>query len=1234
MQSLSKLSLGCLVLIASFKFSVSFAQSKGPGGVGNNNGATTLRGWWRADTGLTLSGVQISTWGDQSGYGNNLTQATSTRRPQSQTASTAVLNGQKIVRYGGSHFFNSTMNGPNVDNFTIFVVANGTVYQSLFRWQNSNSTFVVYPWEIGGGRTFILSSDGDTGNGIATGLVAGANNVGAARYRRNTTNGMQTFRNGNTFAQRNSGNNAVPSQPFYSGIYNPGTSEFPVADVGEMILYYSALNEAQMIIIQNYLSAKFDVTMVGSDAYTMDNSANGNYDFDVAGIGRIDAANLHNDAQGTGIIRIQNPTNLGNNEFYMWGHNGDALTVSNSSDIPGDVSSRFVRTWRGSELGEVGNIDIDIDVTGLADFASTSAADVVGKLRLLVDTDNDGVFSDETPISGASSIGSNVYRFSGVSTINNANRFTFAFGTPLTFYSLGSGAWEDNTKWSFSADGSTGAVPAGVYPGRIDNVVINTGHTITVNNVADNGYAGVRPDDLGQANIGNFGSSNLLMFYQTGNIIIRGSLTIAGVEAMIGGYTWIQSGGALTGGSNIVVTGNLQADSGSTLATFDDLILTGYSTTIINTASTSSDDLIIDHTDATLCGTGTTTLQNGVGSTITYANSATLNQVCTSFVVNCTGTGCSGFPVAGTTIVVVGGRGPAGVGTNTGDSQLKIWYRVDNGVNLTSTNIDSWTNSAGIPATNVSETGTNRPSYVANAVNGFAEVSFNGTNRLRTGLTLTSSNFVNDRASSFMVNRADNVTQTSSVYVTDPLATNRFSNHIPWANTVYFDIGSCCNLDTRLEVSGLTNLNQYSVWAYDAQPSTGKQLYRNGTQLQNRAGALAFTNHASYRFNLGGFTSGTDGYVGDITEVIVFTEKINQAQRILIDNYLSAKYAIALTANDVYTQDNTGNGNFDFDVAGIARASDGTHHKDAQGTGMVRIWGPSNLDNSEYLVWGHNGVSIATTNKIVGAGGVDGTIIQERLNRIWAVSETGDVGTVNLSFETDPFTGSYVGSNLRLLIDRDNDGFNDNDVAPLAGMFSNNRIIFSNVNLQNGDRFTLGNTTVARALPVQLISFAAEPGESDVLLKWKTGSETDNDHFEVQRSDDGERWEFVGNVAGAGTTSKSNDYQLVDQRPLKGKSYYRLKQYDRDGQYNLSRVVSVEFVGDNMTVWPNPSTGVFNLTASDVYVEVWNTQGKKILSSYLDRSKTGIDISEQAAGVYVIKVYYEHGVKVYRVVKK
>jgi hypothetical protein len=804
--------------------------------------------------------------------------------------------------------------------------------------------------------------------------------------------------------------------------------------------------------------------------------------------------------------------------------------------------------------------------------------------------------------------------------------------SPRTYYSFASGAWESNTSWSLSSDGSSGAVGVGVYPRRSDNVVIRTGHNITINSVTDNGLCGLSPDNLSRPNVGPFPKSSNIMFYQTGDILISGTLTVVGVEMMIEGYTKIVSGGTFTLASDLVNLGYLEADAGSTFSTLDDISLAGNSTTIINTNSISSDDLNISFTNATLCGTGSTTLTNGLGSTVTYFNGATVAQICTTFTINCTGIGCSGFPVVGTNPVIIGNSGPGGVGSTSGTSDLKLWFKVDNGLSVTGSSIDVWTNSAGISGLDISESGGQRPTLVPNALNGFGEVSFSGTNRLRTGLNLTTSNFVVDRASSFVVIRADNTTQTSSVYLTDPLEINRFSSHIPWEGSVYYDIGNCCGNDARLDVGGLTGLTGYSLWTYDATPATGKQLYRNGSLLLNMPNTNTYSSHATHRFNVGGNTSGSNGFQGDITEILIFISKVNTAQRIIIDNYLTAKFGLSLSSDDIYTMDDSGNGNFDYNVAGIGQASDGSNHRDAKGSGVVRMWNPNNLGNGEFLIWGHNNLNFSGGNT-----DVDGVIIQERIRRVWRVSEVGEVGTVSVSVDLSGTLGSALGNNLRLLIDRDGDGFADNDVTPVAGSFSGTVVTFSGINLQNGDRFTIGNTDLSNPLPIQLISFNATAQQAEIKLQWSTSSELNNDFFTIQRSKDAESWEDVIEIKGAGTSSERIDYEALDGLPYAGISYYRLKQTDFDKQYSYSGVRRVEVEqAYQLKVYPNPSSGIFRISTGfeiqSENVKVINLLGQTIpISLQTDGTSVQIDSGSISAGVYVLQVtkgYWRQSVRI------
>ena len=159
--------------------------------------------------------------------------------------------------------------------------------------------------------------------------------------------------------------------------------------------------------------------------------------------------------------------------------------------------------------------------------------------------------------------------------------------------------------------------------------------------------------------------------------------------------------------------------------------------------------------------------------------------------------------------ITIAQTGPGGVGSDDGTSTLKLWYRPDFGISTTGTSVDSWTNGAGVSALDMTATGTNRPTLVTGAVNGFDELDFDGNDYLEITGSLTTTNFVTNQASSFVVTERS-ATTNSWVYATSPHQTNRFSCHITWSNgSVYYDIGACCGASARLQVNGLTGLNSF-----------------------------------------------------------------------------------------------------------------------------------------------------------------------------------------------------------------------------------------------------------------------------------------------------------------------------------------------------------------------------------------------------------------------------------------
>ena len=103
-------------------------------------------------------------------------------------------------------------------------------------------------------------------------------------------------------------------------------------------------------------------------------------------------------------------------------------------------------------------------------------------------------------------------------------------------------------------------------------------------------------------------------------------------------------------------------------------------------------------------------------------------------------------------------------------------------------------------------------------------------------------------------------------------------------------------------------------------------------------------------------------------------------------------------------------------------------------------------------------------------------------------------------------------------------------------------------------------------VPVELSSFSAAYLNGSVKLNWTTSSELNNSGFEIHRSvyDDapGNRiWLTKGFIEGRGTTTEMNTYSFIDNEPITGKNYYRLKQIDFDGTFTYSYEIETDVHG-------------------------------------------------------------------------
>lgn len=525
-------------------------------------------------------------------------------------------------------------------------------------------------------------------------------------------------------------------------------------------------------------------------------------------------------------------------------------------------------------------------------------------------------------------------------------------------------------------------------------------------------------------------------------------------------------------------------------------------------------------------------------------------------------------------VTTLGYLGPGGVGDIDGSGTLEVWLRADDldadndfsDNPADGTSVSTWADYSG-NSNDFTNTGTNRPSYSSSGA--FNAVNFDASLATAQYLNATSIGSYTDGSTFFAINGSNE----------------------GLSNTL-FDNGS---FSIRVEQWSNTNLVGYtrygiadystsiaSIFASDAIYSFHKDAASTNLNVRVNSNAEALniaSSAAGIPFDrIGGTGSGSDEASGDYYETILYSAKLNTAQIVIVDNYLSAKYGGISINSDLYNEDDGGNGDFDFDVAGIGQASDGSNHLDAQGTGIVRVNTASAMGNSEYFIWGHNNDPLSSSGVTDLPSG-----IESRLNREWRVSETGEVGTVTISFDLAGVFGSITASDLRLLIDSDNDGvFSDESGASvISGAVNTTGDVFewTGIDIDDNQRFTIGSIDAAATpLPVELVSFLAKKtNKNTVLLSWQTASEINNDYFFLERSVDGRNWNKLDNVAGAGNSVSSLEYNYVDLNPIMSSNYYRLCQVDYNGDIEIfnDKIRRVEFEKSEIEfkLYPNPNSG-------------------------------------------------------------
>ena len=192
-----------------------------------------------------------------------------------------------------------------------------------------------------------------------------------------------------------------------------------------------------------------------------------------------------------------------------------------------------------------------------------------------------------------------------------------------------------------------------------------------------------------------------------------------------------------------------------------------------------------------------------------------------------------------------------------------------------------------------------------------------------------------------------------------------------------------------------------------------------------------------------------------------------------------------------------------------------------------------------------------------------------------------------------------------------------------------------------------------QSLPVELISFTAKKTTNkNVLVEWKTASETNTDHFEIEvakGNDEFQRNHFlkIGEMGSNGNSTTEQHYDFTDiENNKSGVRYYRLKIIDHDGRFSYSAVRPVVF--DNEITWqvyPNPSKGIFNLVyqagqGENISLRLFDINGKLVQQTSLAANgfvqKHPIDLQpvKFAPGLYLLEVMAGEKKQLFRLIQQ
>lgn len=167
----------------------------------------------------------------------------------------------------------------------------------------------------------------------------------------------------------------------------------------------------------------------------------------------------------------------------------------------------------------------------------------------------------------------------------------------------------------------------------------------------------------------------------------------------------------------------------------------------------------------------------------------------------------------------------------------------------------------------------------------------------------------------------------------------------------------------------------------------------------------------------------------------------------------------------------------------------------------------------------------------------------------------------------------------------------------------------------------------------QFLNFEASKNQRSVQLQWITDMEFQNDYFIIEKSLNGQDFEYLMEVESNGISTSPKFYLEKDNAPQIGKNFYRLRQFLMDGTEILSPTYEVVFDLnlDDLVVFPNPAKqqvfiNLKKFIGKNAQVQLYDARGvlmKNLDLENIENNLLEIDLTNYNNGFYMISIKVE-----------